>query len=139
MQRTEGDVMVIKSLCVQCEEDGLTRLLLTRIPFFRDIILMAFECESCGFRNSEVQSAAFQERGCRYELRATTAEVRGTTLRNRRTRCSTFTRMRPHWLTTLPFVQFYNGSITALLISRVLVACVRLRLVLELVLVPCRI
>jgi ZPR1 zinc-finger domain len=75
VHRVEGDVMVIKSLCVQCEEDGLTRLLLTRIPFFRDVILMAFECEHCGFRSSELQSAEFQEKGCRFELKATGPEV----------------------------------------------------------------
>jgi zinc finger protein len=76
VQRMEGDVMVIKSLCVQCEEDGLTRLLLTRIPFFRDVILMAFECEHCGYRSSEVQSAEFQERGVRFELTVSTPQVR---------------------------------------------------------------
>jgi zinc finger protein len=76
VQRMEGDVMVIKSLCVQCEDDGLTRLLLTRIPFFRDVILMAFECEHCGYRSSEVQSAEFQERGVRFELTVATPQVR---------------------------------------------------------------
>lgn len=44
-------------------------MLLTRIPFFRDIILMAFECDECGFRSSEVQSASMQDKGCRFECR----------------------------------------------------------------------
>ena len=45
----------------------MTRLLLTRIPFFREVILMSFSCERCGFKNSEVQSAGqIQELGCRY-------------------------------------------------------------------------
>lgn len=49
---------------------GTTKLLLTKIPFFREIILMSFECDSCGFRNSEIQSAgAIQPRGTRHSLR----------------------------------------------------------------------
>lgn len=64
-----GAITVLKSLCMNCEEQGVTRLLLTRIPFFRDVILMAFECEHCGFRNSEVQSAEVQERGCKFEVK----------------------------------------------------------------------
>ena len=33
--RDGNDVMVVPSLCMACEEQGITRLLLTRIPFFR--------------------------------------------------------------------------------------------------------
>lgn len=35
---------------------GTTRLLLTRIPHFKEVILMAFECPHCGNRNNEIQS-----------------------------------------------------------------------------------
>ena len=41
-------INVISSLCVACEERGETRLMLLKIPFFRDIILAAFTCEHCG-------------------------------------------------------------------------------------------
>lgn len=54
----------IESLCIQCEEMGITKLLLTVIPFFREVILMSFECLNCGFKNSEIQSAGIiQEKG----------------------------------------------------------------------------
>jgi ZPR1 zinc finger protein len=68
----EGEITVLKSLCMSCEEQGTTRLLLTRIPFFRDVILMAFECPHCGFRSSEVQSAEVQSRGCCFTVTLTT-------------------------------------------------------------------
>ena len=68
----EGEITVLKSLCMNCEEQGITRLLLTRIPFFRDVILMAFECPHCGFRSSEVQSAEVQARGCCFTVTLTT-------------------------------------------------------------------
>lgn len=34
---------------------GKTRLLLTKIPAFKEIILVSFYCEECGFKNNEVQ------------------------------------------------------------------------------------
>ncbi|KAJ1567221.1 nucleolar zinc-finger protein [Cladochytrium tenue] len=55
----------IESFCVNCEKNGITRLLLTKIPHFREVIIMAFECPHCGFRNNEIQSGtAVQEKGC---------------------------------------------------------------------------
>ena len=51
-------VNVISSLCVACEERGETRLMLLKIPFFRDIILAAFTCEHCG-KHSETPSYLF--------------------------------------------------------------------------------
>ncbi|KAI8066764.1 ZPR1 zinc-finger domain-containing protein [Gongronella butleri] len=54
----------IESLCMKCQETGMTRFLFTKIPHFKEIIVMAFECPHCGFRNNELQSAgAFNEKG----------------------------------------------------------------------------
>ncbi|KAI8379681.1 ZPR1 zinc-finger domain-containing protein [Radiomyces spectabilis] len=54
----------IESLCMKCGENGTTRMLFTKIPHFKEIIIMAFECPHCGFRNNELQSAgAFNEKG----------------------------------------------------------------------------
>lgn len=51
---------------------GITRLLLTKIPYFREIIIMSFSCDKCGFQNNEIQPAGtFQLKGARYELRLT--------------------------------------------------------------------
>ena len=60
----------IESLCMNCHENGITRLLLTRIPFFREIVIMSFSCSHCGFQNNEIQSAGqIQEKGAKYALR----------------------------------------------------------------------
>lgn len=60
----------IESLCMRCGENGTTRLLLTRIPHFREVVLMAFECPHCNERNNEIQFAGeLQPRGCHYELK----------------------------------------------------------------------
>ncbi|XP_073005458.1 uncharacterized protein [Typha latifolia] len=59
----------IESLCMRCGENGVTRLLLTRIPHFREVVLMAFECPHCNERNNEIQFAGqIQPKGCCYRL-----------------------------------------------------------------------
>lgn len=45
----------IESLCMNCHKQGTTRLLLTSIPFYKDVVLMSFSCPHCHFRSSEVQ------------------------------------------------------------------------------------
>lgn len=63
-------VQEIESLCMNCHKNGTTRLLLTSIPYFREVVLMSFECPFCGFKNSEMQPAsAIQEKGCKYMLK----------------------------------------------------------------------
>ncbi|KAF2691318.1 zinc finger protein-like protein zpr1 [Lentithecium fluviatile CBS 122367] len=68
-------VDVIESLCMNCHEDGTTRLLLTKIPYFREIVIMSFECPHCHFKNAEVQTAGeIQQRGVKITLRVDNAE-----------------------------------------------------------------
>ncbi|EOD43686.1 putative zinc finger protein zpr1 protein [Neofusicoccum parvum UCRNP2] len=60
----------IESLCMNCHDDGMTKLLLTRIPFFKEIVIMSFDCPHCGFKNAEVQPAGeIQPRGAKYVLK----------------------------------------------------------------------
>ncbi|KAF9784951.1 zf-ZPR1-domain-containing protein [Thelephora terrestris] len=47
----------IGSLCMSCGEQGVTKLLLTTIPYFKEVIIMSFRCEHCGTSNNEIQSA----------------------------------------------------------------------------------
>lgn len=62
----------IESYCTNCSQNGTTRLLLTKIPFFREVIIMSFYCPHCSFQNSEIQSAGeIQEKGCKISVRLT--------------------------------------------------------------------
>jgi len=45
----------VESLCMNCHQQGVTRLLLTSIPFYKDVVLMSFSCPHCHYRSSEVQ------------------------------------------------------------------------------------
>ena len=42
--------------CFQCNLQGMTRMCICTIPGFKEIIIMAFTCEYCGFKNNEVKS-----------------------------------------------------------------------------------
>uniref|UniRef100_A0A8D3B6F0 Zinc finger protein ZPR1 n=1 Tax=Scophthalmus maximus TaxID=52904 RepID=A0A8D3B6F0_SCOMX len=60
----------IESLCMNCHQNGSTRLLLTRIPFFKEIIVSSFSCDHCSWSNTEIQSAGrIQEQGVCHTLR----------------------------------------------------------------------
>ncbi|EDW58040.1 zinc finger protein ZPR1 [Drosophila virilis] len=64
-----GDLVEIESACMRCFKTGITRLLPTKIPFFREVVLMSFKCEHCGHMNNEMQSASeIQKNGVRIEL-----------------------------------------------------------------------
>ncbi|KAM9799074.1 zinc finger protein ZPR1 [Syngnathus typhle] len=62
----------IESLCMNCYQNGTTRLLLTKIPFFKEIIVSSFSCDHCSWSNTEIQSAGrIQEQGVCYTLKVT--------------------------------------------------------------------
>lgn len=50
----EGLDQITGSLCMACGGEGTTKMLTTKIPFFREVILSSFECDSCHWRNNEV-------------------------------------------------------------------------------------
>ncbi|KAG5637423.1 hypothetical protein H0H81_004630 [Sphagnurus paluster] len=66
-------VQEVQSLCMSCREQGVTRLMLTTIPYFREVIVMSFRCEHCGATNNEIQSAGtIQMEGTIYTARILT-------------------------------------------------------------------
>ncbi|CAG9790715.1 unnamed protein product [Diatraea saccharalis] len=66
----EPQVTEIESLCVNCHSNGITRLLLTKIPYYKNVVIMSFSCEECGYENNEIQpGGAFAELGVRWKLR----------------------------------------------------------------------
>ncbi|KAL7421876.1 nucleolar zinc-finger protein [Cryptotrichosporon argae] len=65
----EREMQEIESMCMRCHENGYTRLLLTTIPYFKEIIVSSFRCDNCGHRDTEIQSAGeIQPKGCNYTV-----------------------------------------------------------------------
>ncbi|XP_058130046.1 zinc finger protein ZPR1 isoform X1 [Anopheles ziemanni] len=54
-EEPELGVTEIESMCMNCQENGMTRLLLTEIPFYKQVVIMSFSCEHCGYENNEIQ------------------------------------------------------------------------------------
>jgi C4-type Zn-finger protein len=74
----DNPVYETESLCMNCQENGTTKYMLTTIPFFREIIVSSFECPHCGYKNSSVQyGGVIQDRGSKITLKVTTAKVQG--------------------------------------------------------------
>ncbi|MBW0486826.1 hypothetical protein O181_026541 [Austropuccinia psidii MF-1] len=63
-------VDAIESLCMNCNKNGTTRILLTSIPFFREVIIVSFKCPHCHHSNNSIQSAGqIQPRGSIYSVK----------------------------------------------------------------------
>ncbi|XP_065186949.1 zinc finger protein ZPR1-like [Sycon ciliatum] len=74
----ETEQVTVESLCLGCQENGTTRLLLTKIPYFKEIVISSFECPHCGFANKEIQSAGeIQLQGCVWTLDVKSTEDLG--------------------------------------------------------------
>uniref|UniRef100_A0A673YWJ1 Zinc finger protein ZPR1 n=1 Tax=Salmo trutta TaxID=8032 RepID=A0A673YWJ1_SALTR len=66
----------IESLCMNCYQNGMTRILLTKIPFFKEIIISSFTCPNCSWSNTEIQSAGrIQDQGITYTLNVKSKQV----------------------------------------------------------------
>lgn len=67
---TDGEVLAVESLCMNCGEQGTTRILPTTIPHFGQVVIMAFECAGCNYTSNTVQNAAdIKPLGVQYMLR----------------------------------------------------------------------
>jgi len=63
------------SLCMNCHKQGTTRMLLTKIPFFREVMISRFECPHCGYSDNAIQFAGeFPSKGVRFVLHVTSPE-----------------------------------------------------------------
>lgn len=63
----DDGLMEMESLCLNCYEQGVTRLLLTKIPLFREVIISSFSCDHCGHSDRSIQPGGnIQEKGVQY-------------------------------------------------------------------------
>ncbi|KAL0219745.1 hypothetical protein P9112_005398 [Eukaryota sp. TZLM1-RC] len=77
----DSGITEVDSLCMSCQEEGVTRILLTKIPFFREIIVMSFSCPHCGFRSTDVQHGGeIAPKGSRFQLKVTDADDANRTI-----------------------------------------------------------
>ena len=69
----EQQVMVIPQDCPSCSAPGELRSVLTHIPHFKEVVIMAFTCDKCGYRSNEVHpGGAYTDHGTKVTLHART-------------------------------------------------------------------
>jgi len=70
-----NEVLQFASTCSQCYAPNETKMKMVRIPFFKEVIIMASSCAKCGYRTNEVKSGTgFSEKGKRMTLKVKTEE-----------------------------------------------------------------
>jgi zinc finger protein len=59
---------------MECQGQGKTKFMYTKIPMFKEIILSSFYCDNCGFKNTEVQfGGKLEDNGVKYVFKVTDA------------------------------------------------------------------
>lgn len=53
----EQEVVMIPENCPSCSAQGEVRSVLTKIPHFKEVVIMAFACERCGYKSNEVHAS----------------------------------------------------------------------------------
>ena len=68
----EHELMTFESHCYACSALGEVRMCQATIPYFKEIIIMAFSCEVCGHRSSEIkQGGGISEKATKITFRIT--------------------------------------------------------------------
>lgn len=49
------EVMKFPTPCYACSAEGVANMCIATIPFFKEIIIMAFACENCGYHSTEIK------------------------------------------------------------------------------------
>jgi len=58
-----------------CDKEGNVQMCMSSIPFFKEIIIMAFSCDFCGYRNSDIkEGGGMGEKAKKITLRVETPE-----------------------------------------------------------------
>ena len=66
------DIVELTETCPMCRkpDSGKVRMITAEIPLFKEIVVMAYTCDNCGYRNSEIKpSGDVSPTGRIYKLR----------------------------------------------------------------------
>jgi zinc finger protein len=71
----EREVIEFETPCSSCAEGGQTRMVTTEIPMFKEVVIMSFSCETCGWKSNEVKTGGgIAAKGRRITLRVENEE-----------------------------------------------------------------
>ena len=65
------EVMKFPTTCPHCQTHAETKMCMTDIPHFKEVVIMCLQCEHCGFRSNEIKGGgAIPRLGTKITLRA---------------------------------------------------------------------
>ncbi len=69
LEELQGEVLHFPTNCHSCGSPCNTNMKLTTIPHFKEVVIMATNCERCGCRTNEVKSGGgIEEKGVKFEV-----------------------------------------------------------------------
>ncbi|CAH8525678.1 unnamed protein product [Schistosoma margrebowiei] len=67
----ESEPLTIESLCTRCLQNGTTILMITKISYFKEVVVSSFSCPHCGYENrSLIPASQVQDKGQRITFKA---------------------------------------------------------------------
>lgn len=75
LEELHGEVLHFDTNCPECNAPCQTNMKVTSIPHFKDVVIMATVCDSCGNRTNEVKSGGgIEEKGVKIEVKVTSRD-----------------------------------------------------------------
>lgn len=69
LEELHGQVLQFETICSNCKAQCMTNMKMTSIPHFKDVVIMATVCDSCGVKTNEVKSGGgIEDKGVRFEV-----------------------------------------------------------------------
>lgn len=69
------EVLQFPTACYACGEEGFAKMCIATIPFFKEIIIMAFSCDVCGYRNTDIKhGGGISDKATRIEFKVESSE-----------------------------------------------------------------
>jgi zinc finger protein len=66
----KGEALKFETDCYCCYQPGETHMCMCTIPFFKEIIIMCFKCQKCGYKSTEVKGGGgISEKAMKYTLK----------------------------------------------------------------------
>ncbi|SCP04919.1 zinc finger protein, putative [Plasmodium ovale] len=69
------DTIEVRSMCINCEKEGINKIVKIEIPYFKNVLIHSFECEFCNYRNNVIQDLnTIKEKGIKILFKITKDE-----------------------------------------------------------------
>ncbi|CRH00775.1 zinc finger protein, putative [Plasmodium relictum] len=69
------ETIEVRSMCINCEKEGINKIVKVKIPYFKNVLIHSFECEFCNYKNNVIQDLnAIKDKGIRIIFKITKEE-----------------------------------------------------------------